>query len=134
MMIKKKFDRIPKLKDYPSRKEWEGAVWQIILKSEELLQLLITENERQDLVMRAAAAAGIASGKSYRKIGDELWLSPQTISVIKKALNEKVYKSYAERSKKECKKKVWSPNKNSEPRKSRPLGIPRRTKYGRIYI
>jgi hypothetical protein len=77
---------------------------------------------------------GLISGKSYRKIGKELWLSPQTISAIKKAINEKTYRSYLERSHKERKKKKYSPSPVSEKSKSRPYGRPRRIKYGTIYM
>ena len=84
------------------------------------------------VVMRASALNMIMSGKSYREIGRELWLSPQTISGLKKALEEKIYRSYLERSKTERKKRVYS----SKPDKLQPKhrGIPRRTKYGKIYI
>jgi len=112
--------------------ERETACWHKILKSEELLQLLITSYERHNLVMRVAALEGLAAGKSYRQIGRELWLSPQTISGIKKALREKNYRSYLERSKKERKKKKYSFSAASA--KSRPSGTPRRTKYGTIYL
>src|SRR3989344_7123234 len=104
-MGKKEPMKVPSLEDYSSRKEWEAACWKKIIESEELLQLLITSHERHDIVMRAAAIDSIASGKSYRKIAEELWLSSQTISGIKKAMDEKAYKSYLERSKGERKKK-----------------------------
>ncbi|OGY99518.1 MAG: hypothetical protein A2945_01520 [Candidatus Liptonbacteria bacterium RIFCSPLOWO2_01_FULL_52_25] len=104
-MSKKEPMKTLPLGDYTSRKEWEDACWKKIVESEELLQLLITSHERHDIVMRAAAIDGLASGKSYRKIAEELWLSSQTISGIKKAMDEKAYRSYLERSKKGRKKK-----------------------------
>ena len=83
--------------------------------------------------MRAAVISGINSGKSYRQIAEELWLSPQTISSIKKALKENNYQSYRERSKKERKKKVYSSNPTvNQKRKHR--GKPVRAKYGTIYL
>ena len=103
----KKFKKlliIPSVDDYSSRQEWEEASWQKILKSKELLQLLITSHERHNLVMRAAALKGLMSGKTYRQVSKELFLSLQTISGVKKAMVENNYRSYLERSKKERKK------------------------------
>lgn len=124
---------LPPIHNYTSRKEWETACWDTISKSKELLQLLITSYERHHLIMRAAALEGLGVGKSYRQIGRELWLSPQTISVIKKAISEKNYRSYLERSKKERKKKKYG-SKIISVKSTRPRGTPRRTKYGTIYL
>lgn len=125
-------ETLPLISDYSSRVEWENASWQKILSSKELLELLITASERHDLVMRAAALNRLIAGKNYKQIGDELWLSPQTISNIKKILREKSYQSYSERSKKERKKKKYSSDSKSS--KSKLGGMPRRTKYGTIYM
>ena len=129
---KKKLSAMPKIDNYHSRAEWEDACWQKISVSKDLLELLVTSHERHDLVMRAAAIDAIASGKSYKEIEKELWLSSQTISSIKKALAENNYRSYLERSKKERKKKIYS--HSTESRRVRPRGTPRRTKYGILYI
>ena len=118
------------MNSFTSRKEWEAACWEEVMNAKELLALLVTAHERRDLVMRAAAVDGLLSGKSYTKIGEELWLSPQTISGLKKAISEKGYKSYLERSKKERKKKTYS--FTSSPR--RRSGTPRKTKYGTLYM
>jgi len=133
-MDKKESIAIPPINNYHSRQEWETACWRKILESKELLSLLITSHERRDLVNRAAAIDRIISGKSYQEIGNELWLSPQTISVIKKAINEKAYRSYLERSHKERKKKKYSSGPVSTKSRTRPRGKPHRTKYGTIYI
>ena len=119
------------INNFNSRKEWQSACWKKILKSESLLTLLTTPHERNDLVMRAAVMSGINSGKSYRKISEELWVSSQTISVIKKAVNEKAYRSYLGRN--ERKKKEYSVDHRPVHRKW-PEGRPRRTKYGTIYM
>jgi len=124
---------IPSISNYGSREEWERACWRKILKSKELLSLFITSHERRDLITRAATMDAIISGKSYREIGKELWVSPQTISIIKKAINEKAYRSYLERSRKERKKKEYSID-NRPVRRKWPEGRPRRTKYGTIYM
>ncbi len=128
----KESTEMPPIDDYSSRQEWEIACWRKILKSKELLPLLITSHERRNLVRRAAAMDRIISGKSYRKIGSELWLSPQTISVIKKAISEKNYRSYLERSKKERKKRKYSDS--PFPIQRKPKGRPHRTKYGTVYL
>ena len=131
----KKFKKlliIPSIDDYPSRQEWEKALWQKILESKELLQLLITSHERHNLVMRAAALGGLIAGKSYRQMSKDFFLSLQTISAVKKAIAENNYRSYLERSKKERKKKKYSISPTHT--KSRPRGRPVRTKYGTIYL
>lgn len=128
---KKESGRFPAISDHASRKEWEAACWEKVLESKDLLRLLVTAHERHDLVLRATALDSISAGKSYKQIGEELWLSPQTISSIKKTINEKSYRSYLERSKKERKKRAYSYPKPGRPR---PEGIPRRTKYGILYM
>ena len=122
---------IPLLGDYSFRKEWEIACWQKVIESKELLRLLTTSYERHNIVTRAAAIDGIFSGKSYKKICEELFISPQTISVLKKAISEKAYRSYLERSKKERKKKSYSFVAKSSERKRVTL---RRTKYGFLRV
>ena len=129
---KNKFPNMPTIDGYHSRAEWETACWEKLSASKDLLKMIITSHELHDLVMRAVAIDALVSGKSYRQIGKELWLSSQTISGINKALAGNNYRSYLERSKKERKKKVYSYDK--EPRISRPRGTPRRTKYGTLYF
>ena len=121
---------MPALEDYSSRKEWEAACWKNIVESKELLQVLITSHERHNIVMRAATLEGLSSGKSYKKIGEELWLSPQTISSIKKAVSEKSYRSYRERGKSERKKRTYT---TIDAPRNKPKRIFRRTKYGILY-
>lgn len=124
---------LPPINHYTSRKEWEDACWKILTKSSEILTLFITARERHYLVMRAAVADRLREGKSYKKIGDELWLSPQTVSGIKKALQENGYRSYRERGKTERKKK--SPNGGNTQKERRwRQGTPVKTKYGTVYL
>ncbi len=122
---------LPLLGDYSLRKEWEEACWHTILKSEELLQLLVTSHEKRDLVMRAAVMDALAAGQSQRQISRELFPSPQTINGVKKAMVERNYRSYAERSKKERKKKRYDESVTPKPKHR---GRPVRTKYGTVYI
>lgn len=128
----RKVSAIPPMSDHSSRAAWEASCWEKITKDPTLLNLFTTHSERHDIVMRVAALDRLLAGKSYREIGDELWLSPQTISSIKKAFKEKRYRSYLVRSKTERKKKQYDPIR--PPRPPRPLGMRRRTKYGTIYI
>lgn len=121
---------MPPIGAYTSRSGWENACWRKIVRSHELLGTLITSHERRNLVLRAAAKDSLSAGKSYREIGKEFWLSPQTVSSLRKALSEKTYRSYRERN--ERKKKTF--NVRTKPRRSRRSGIPRRTKYGVLYI
>ncbi|MFH1193008.1 MAG: Trp family transcriptional regulator [Candidatus Jorgensenbacteria bacterium] len=122
----------PSVHNYPSRKEWERACWGKLLKSKNLIALLATPNERRNLVMRAAVTERINAGKKYRQIAEELWLSPQTISSIRKALSENGYRSYRERGKTERKKKVYY--SLFPPREHQRRGRPVRTKYGTVYL
>ena len=123
---------IPSLNDYSSRKEWEEVYWRRIVGSQKLLDLLVTPPERHDLVMRAAAIEGLTSGKSYRQISREFFVSLQTISGAKKAVAENNYRSYAERGKKERKKREYSAGPACS--KSKRRGRPVRTKYGTIHV
>lgn len=123
---------LPPIDHYSSRKEWEDACWQKISKSGDFLEILVTSYERHGLVMRAAVIESVKLGKRYRQIADELWLSPQTISSIKKAINESGYRSYRERSKTERKKKTYSPDFTSTRKKRH--GKPIRTKFGTVYL
>lgn len=122
---------LPLISRYSSRKEWEGACWHAIITSRNLLELLTTSYERHNVVMRAAVIEGIRLGKKHKQISEELWLSPQTISSIKKAVRENSYRSYRERGKTERRKKVYTSGP-SRGRKRR--GRPVRTKYGRVYL
>jgi len=82
--------------------------------------------------MRAATLKELISGKGPRQISRELFISSQTINVIKKAMTENKYRSYLERSKKERKKKEYSTDRR--PIRKLPKGRPKRTKYGTIYM
>lgn len=55
---------------------------------ERALAIFLTSNERAKIAARGAAIQLLQEGKSYRKIGDMLWLSPAIISALKKSLRE----------------------------------------------
>jgi len=126
----KQLTNLPSNDKYSSRKEWESACWQKILKFGELLELLATSHERHDLVMRAAILKELMSGKGPRQISRELFVSFQTICVVKKAIGENSYRTYPER--KERKKKKYSVFRASS--KPKWQGRPKRTKYGKVYM
>ncbi|MBI4034022.1 MAG: helix-turn-helix domain-containing protein [Candidatus Brennerbacteria bacterium] len=110
---------IPSTKKFESRKEWEEHVWKVITTGltdatssqgiEKSLAMLVTAYDRKKMIKRAAAVSLLKQGKSYREIGDLLWLSHPTISSIKKSMRtEGGYVSYYERArtnKKEQKQK-----------------------------
>ena len=135
------FINVPLTKDSGARKEWEAVVWQELcewftrqdvktLKS--TLELITSLHERQLMVKRAAAIAHIRNGKSYKEIGRELWIAPQTISSIKKGLAGQNYVSNWGKAKSQ--RRARQParlNKSSE----RPvLKHYRRNKYGKVRI
>lgn len=124
---------LPSLKSFPSRKEWEKAIWKRILKSGGILDSLVTANERHNIVMRAAAMNDVSSGKTYAAIARELLITPQTVSSAKKAVaTSGNYRSYRERGKTERKKKIYSMDPSR--RKEIPLGRIVRTKYGKMIL
>lgn len=127
---------VPTVSEYPSRATWETASWERVLSSKRLLLLLVTDHERRAIVLRAAALERLIAGMSYRQIGKELWLSPQTISGVRKALAEKHYRSYLGRSITERKKRKYGSSTAVARVRAlpRPEGRPRRTKYGTVYV
>jgi hypothetical protein len=96
-----------------------------------MLELVVTPYERRTLTTRAAGVSRIIAGKRSCEITRELWLSPQTISTLKKALREKTYRSYRERGKTERKAKVYHSDKKGGARDFRRKV---RTKYGPVYL
>ncbi len=135
---------IPLLASFPSRSAWEEDVWRTLVarfvalrepkELSSVLAMFITAKERSLLLRRVAAVNRILEGKSYREIGEELWLIPQTISGIKKALQEKKYRSYNERGKTERKKRIYSRDQQSS-RNGKQFSRRRvRTKYGTLTI
>lgn len=100
---------IPPISKYNSRKEWESECWKNVVKDIALLQSFITSYERHNIIMRVAVFQMISSGKSYKEIGKELWISPQTISGIVKSIKGNKYESYREQNKgKQVKNRVLS--------------------------
>lgn len=97
-------EKIEKIIEFKTRKEWEDFIWRKFLEDikdkrsgkqlKELLNVLISQKERKFIVKRLMAIYLIQKGKSYQEIGELLWISPSTISAIKKSLLKKsVYQS-----------------------------------------
>ncbi len=101
------FSNLPLLTEFPTRVQWEAAVWEILahrltqIQSEtelkKTIQLLMTGKERRTLTYRALAISRIHSRIGPREIERELWLTRQTISAIKNGLLENEYKSAGKR-------------------------------------
>lgn len=89
-----------KVSKFKSRKDWSVAVWQKLLKDirnpalSAALDSLLSSYEKQIIVNRLAAVSLIKEGKTYRQIGEELWLSPITIRAVKKVLTNNSGKDY----------------------------------------
>lgn len=88
-----------KIFKFKSRKEWGESAWLNFLKDikktksekklKELLNVLISAKEKNFIIRRLMAVYLIKKGKSYKEIGDILWISPTTISAIKKSIFKK---------------------------------------------
>lgn len=85
---------------FKSRKEWVNYVWAKLLKDlknpvlNATLNSLLSSYEKQIIVNRLAALILIKEGKTYKQIGEELWLSSTTIRSLKKILQNNSIKEY----------------------------------------
>ncbi len=89
-----------------SANEWAESLWEKLteriaaIKSKneikQIMENLITQDEKKMVLRRLAVLALLHEGKSYQEIGEILWVSPQTISTIKKNSTGLIgnYKSY----------------------------------------
>ena len=93
-----------KISEFNSRKEWEDFIWSKFLESAErakddrklkiFLDGLLSTSEKRLIVKRLAALNLIKAGKTYKEIGEILWISPNTLSALKKSiLNQSAYLS-----------------------------------------
>ncbi len=97
------------LNQFSSRKEWENHLWEEFIKilskisSEnqtlKFLNILLTKREKENLIKKLVVIALIRKGKNYKEISELLWLSPNTVSAVKKGLKNSLYESYQEISK-----------------------------------
>ena len=82
-----------------SAEEWQELLWdKLVLELSKInsyqelknaIESLLSRNEKQFMLRRLAANALIRQGKSYKEIGEILWISSATISAIKKNLLNK---------------------------------------------
>jgi len=131
---------IPLIKHHTSRAAWNDAAWETLLAYcvtlkeittlKSFLELISTPYEQRAMIRRAAVLSRLAHGHSYREIRKELFLTPQTISSLKRALDTQQYRSYRERGKTERKKKIYSPVSQTKQTRTRK----HRTKFGTITI
>ncbi len=93
-----------KIMGFEHGKGWEEKIWQNFLeniessgykhKTAEFLDDILSPNEKKIIAKRLAALSLIESGKSYKEIGKILWISPSTISALRKTILEaKKYRS-----------------------------------------
>ncbi len=61
---------------------------------ESFFGILMTSQERESVARRLAVLSLIDKGLHYREIGEKLWVSPVTISTIKKSILSRDYKSH----------------------------------------
>ena len=89
-----------KISKFKSRKEWFDCAWSKLLediKNHDLsaaLDALLSLYEKKIIINRFAAVSLIKEGKTYRQIGEELWLSPTTIRSLKRTLGNNPVKEY----------------------------------------
>lgn len=86
------------LSKFKSRKEWETAIWEKFLenirrskseqKFKEFFNSLLSASEKKIIINRLIAISLIAQGKTYRQIREVVWVSPNTISALKKMLKK----------------------------------------------
>ena len=85
--------------------QWMENLWDDLLnkivasnskdKVRKILESLLSEDERKMILRRLGVITFAKMGKSYREISEALWLSPNTISTIRKnIIDGKIYKSY----------------------------------------
>jgi uncharacterized protein YerC len=85
--------------EFKSRKEWENYFWKAFVKNVEKLKSekrlanflnnLLSKTEKKNISRRLMVIYLLKKGKTYREIGEILWISPGTISSIKKSLLDK---------------------------------------------
>ena len=79
---------------------WEGLLQEFnrtksLKEIDRLFDILTTAQERETIARRLAVFSLIRKGLSYKEISKKLWVSPLTISTIKKSIiNNSGYKSY----------------------------------------
>ncbi len=89
-----------------SAEEWQELLWDKLIEGlfkikskqdfKSAIESLFSSREKRFMLRRLATNTLIKQGRSYRAIGETLWISPSTISVIKKNILNR-YASYKSR-------------------------------------
>lgn len=87
--------------------QWQEQLWEKLINkitaakspkaTKLILENLISDYEKKMILRRLAVTGLVRTGKTYQEIGEILWMSPQTISTMKKNLlgnRNNNYKSY----------------------------------------
>ncbi len=108
-----------------SADEWSEFLWSKVLAGivgsksrqdvQKFLESILSARERKFLLRRLAILALLRSGKSYKEIGRILWVSPQTVSAIKKNFSGKAGQYKSHRKFNLMKKRATSPPPISSP-------------------
>jgi len=132
---------IPFVAETTSPQAWEETAWNKVvvhlgtLNTKEIdsfLRVALSRRERDALLKRVVAIQRVNGGASYTEINEELKLSPQTISALKKSTEAQKYQTYSDQAKDEKKKKYrgsYLPDSETD-HDPRPY---RNTKYGKLY-
>ena len=131
---------MPLVDEFSTRKEWRSACWQQLVlelqecpasKLRQLLETIVSPRERMAITTRAIVAVRLGMGATYRAIGREVWLSPRTISAIKKGIAGANYDSGWAREK--MQRRIRQAERWRAQEKDLPPRY-RRTKYGRMRV
>ncbi len=117
---------IKEINQFRMRKEWEKYLWEEFLKefekanpkeSAKFLNNLLSDDEKFSITRRWAVIVFLKEGLSYKEIGRILWISPNTISAIKKSIEKRSnYRSSR-----------YYTNKSLEEKRKRMKGLPPQT-------
>jgi|SRR3989344_3896816 len=93
---------LPDLEKGQARKEWEEKSWKVLVKRlatlserelDRVLKIIVSPQEQSRIVRRAGVLKMLGGRKSYSAVGEAFWISPQTISALRKSIRENAYKS-----------------------------------------
>jgi len=109
------------INEFGSRDEWMNYAWTEFLESiqnkimSSILDSLLSQYEKKIIINRIMALSLIRKGKTYRQIGEELWLSPNTIRSLKMISENRSVKEYqGDRFRRNKKEKTASRDKKPE--------------------
>lgn len=114
--------------EFKSREEWEEYLWKEFLENIEkasskikiadFLNNLLSDDEKKDLVRRWTTIILLKQKMTYREIGEILWISPSTISAIKKNIKNDNLSYQSQHSFNKNKKALKAKNMKGSPSKT----------------